>query len=149
MGNRAVITTEDRRIGVYLHWNGGRDSVEPLLAFCKAAGYEPPEHDGSGWAHLCTVMCCFFKRVGTVTVDTLDKLDTQGDNGVYIIEGWEIIDRENLYDGYEEQEFHDFATMLEEYNEELPERLKLAPEVLAEVIRDHKKNGGANDESAQ
>ena len=30
MGNRAVITTRKdlKDIGVYLHWNGGRDSVE-------------------------------------------------------------------------------------------------------------------------
>ncbi len=147
MGNRAVITTEDRRIGVYLHWNGGRDSVEPLLAFCKAAEYTRPEYDGSGWADLCTVMCCFFRRPNAVAVDTLDALDTHGDNGVYIIRDWEIIDRENLYDGYEEQISHDFREMLEEYNEALPERMKLAPEVLAETARKHKIKGGPNDES--
>lgn len=28
MGNRAVITTSDKKMGIYLHWNGGRDSVE-------------------------------------------------------------------------------------------------------------------------
>ena len=27
MGNRAVITTEEKKIGIYLHWNGGYDSV--------------------------------------------------------------------------------------------------------------------------
>ena len=34
MGNRAVITTRKdlKDIGVYLHWNGGRDSVEGFLA---------------------------------------------------------------------------------------------------------------------
>lgn len=26
MGNRAVITTPDKKMGVYLHWNGGRDN---------------------------------------------------------------------------------------------------------------------------
>lgn len=33
MGNRAVITTRKdlKDIGVYLHWNGGRDSVERNL----------------------------------------------------------------------------------------------------------------------
>jgi hypothetical protein len=35
MGNRAVITTEQKRIGVYLHWNGGLDSVEGFLTYCK------------------------------------------------------------------------------------------------------------------
>ena len=43
MGNRAVITTRKAGVnpansdatGVYLHWNGGRDSVEAFLAYCK------------------------------------------------------------------------------------------------------------------
>ena len=35
MGNRAVITTAEKRIGLYLHWNGGRDTVEPLLKYCE------------------------------------------------------------------------------------------------------------------
>lgn len=35
MGNRAVITTTDQRIGIYLHWNGGKDSVEAFLKYCK------------------------------------------------------------------------------------------------------------------
>ena len=28
MGNRAVITDIEKKVGIYLHWNGGRDSVE-------------------------------------------------------------------------------------------------------------------------
>lgn len=42
MGNRAVITTKERKIGLYLHWNGGRDTVEPLLKYCELQGYRPP-----------------------------------------------------------------------------------------------------------
>ena len=30
MGNRAVITTPQRKVGLYVHWNGGRDTIEPL-----------------------------------------------------------------------------------------------------------------------
>ena len=41
MGNRAVITTKERKIGLYLHWNGGRDTVEPLLKYCELQGYRP------------------------------------------------------------------------------------------------------------
>ncbi len=39
MGNRAVITTEDKQMGVYLHWNGGRDSVEAFLDYCDLQGF--------------------------------------------------------------------------------------------------------------
>lgn len=38
MGNRAVITTPDKKMGVYLHWNGGRDSVEPY----RVCGFAVP-----------------------------------------------------------------------------------------------------------
>ena len=51
MGNRAVITTRKdlKDIGVYLHWNGGRDSVEGFITYCKIKGYRPPEYDNYGW----------------------------------------------------------------------------------------------------
>ena len=39
MGNRAVITTENKKIGIYLHWNGGRDSVEAFLKYCELKNY--------------------------------------------------------------------------------------------------------------
>ena len=67
MGNRAVITTstdinvsESNDIGVYLHWNGGRDSVEAFLLYCKLKGYRTPEYDNYGWARLCQVIGNFF-----------------------------------------------------------------------------------------
>ena len=31
MGNRAVITTSKKDLGLYLHWNGGRDSIEAFF----------------------------------------------------------------------------------------------------------------------
>ena len=49
MGNRAVITTkkewQNDGIGVYLHWNGGRDSVEAFLTYCKMKGYRAPDEE--------------------------------------------------------------------------------------------------------
>ena len=37
MGNRAVITTKENMynngVAIYLHWNGGRDSVEAFLEY--------------------------------------------------------------------------------------------------------------------
>lgn len=62
MGNRAVITTRKdlNGIGVYLHWNGGRDSVSAFLTYCKLKGFRPPERDNYGWAYLCTTIGNFF-----------------------------------------------------------------------------------------
>lgn len=95
MGNRAVICTEARDLGVYLHWNGGRNSVEAFLLYCKLKGYRCPEDDSYGWARLCQVIGNFFGGEYSVGIDRYDRLDTDnGDNGVYIIKDWQIIGKE-------------------------------------------------------
>lgn len=114
MGNRAVITTRKdlKDIGVYLHWNGGRDSVEAFLAYCKLSGFRPPEQDNYAWASLVTVISNFFGGTGySIGVDVAEKLDYDNyDNGTYIIKGWEIIDR--LYFDGEEQRNYKLRNML-------------------------------------
>lgn len=103
MGNRAVIATEDKDVGVYLHWNGGKESVETFLAYCDLKGYRPPETDCYGWARLCQVCGNFFGGSTSLGVDKYERLDTDNwDNGVYIIKDWKIIGREyQKYDDYE------------------------------------------------
>lgn len=49
MGNRAIITTKKRDLGVYLHWNGGRDSVGAFLEYCELRGFRAPDGDTYGW----------------------------------------------------------------------------------------------------
>lgn len=111
MGNRAVITDREGRIGVYLHWNGGRDSVAAFLAYAKMKGYRRPEKDDYGWARLCQIVCNFFPDGMCVGVGPLDRLDVDNfDNGTYIIEDWEIVDR-FYYEG-PEQDGYDLAEML-------------------------------------
>ena len=111
MGNRAVITTKHKKIGVYLHWNGGRDSVEAFLTYCKLKGYRSPDKNCYGWARLCQVIGNYFGGDLSIGINTYENLDTDnGDNGVYIIENWEIVDR-LYYKGYEQQEY-DLLTML-------------------------------------
>ena len=111
MGNRAVITTRDKKLGVYLHWNGGRDSVEGFLQYCKLKGYRCPENDCYGWARLCQVIGNFFGGDCSVGIDLYNRLDlNNGDNGVYIIENWEIVDRE-FFTG-EEQNSYDAQEVL-------------------------------------
>ena len=64
MGNRAVITTPERKVGLYVHWNGGRDTIEPLLRYCELKGYRDPAKDDYGWARMAQVLgnlnsrCC-------------------------------------------------------------------------------------------
>ncbi|MCH4184477.1 MAG: hypothetical protein LKF61_03230 [Eggerthellaceae bacterium] len=86
MGNRAVITTPERRIRLYLHWNGGRDTVEPLLRYYELKGYRPPSTDCYGWARLCQVIGNFFGGTLSVGIDAYERICKAGDdNGVYVI----------------------------------------------------------------
>lgn len=118
MGNRAVITTKAKKLGVYLHWNGGRDSVEAFLQYCKIKGYRSPETDSYGWARLSQVIGNFFGGTASIGLDTLDKLDTNNyDNGTYIIEDWEIVGR--MY-SHGEQQQHDLVEMLVKIDESQP-----------------------------
>lgn len=113
MGNRAVITTEKKEIGVYLHWNGGRDSVEGFLKYCKDQGHRPPETDCYGFARLCQVIGNYFGGTTSLGIDRYENLDTDnGDNGVYIIRDWEIVGRE--YHKGKEQDVYPLEKMLEE-----------------------------------
>lgn len=112
MGNRAVITTskslnvsKTRDLGIYLHWNGGRDSVEAFLKYCELKGYRPPSQDSYGWARLCQVIGNFFGGSTSIGIDSCDNLDCDNyDNGVYIIDKWEIVGRQ-FFEGAEQDSY--------------------------------------------
>lgn len=122
MGNRAVITTKNEDIGVYLHWNGGRDSVEAFLTYCKMMDFRPPEKDCYGWARLCQVIGNFFGGDSSIGIDKVERLDCDnGDNGTYIIENWEIVGRKYFH--WKEQAEYDLMEMLVHIDERQPEQL--------------------------
>lgn len=141
MGNRAVITTADKRIGVYLHWNGGRDSVEAFLAYCKLKGYRPPEQDNYGWASLCQVISNFFGGNGlSIGIDEFEKLDYDNwNNGTYIIKNWEIVGREYISKDFElcefeEQQEYNLFEMLVDINNSQPECMQVPIEKITEFV---------------
>lgn len=113
MGNRAVITTREQfdndGIGVYVHWNGGVDSVIGFLEFCKRKGYRSPTNDPAyGFARLTQVIANWFNEGLSVGVGKLSELDCDnGDNGTYIIKDWEIVGKEydSWNDTYKVDEF--------------------------------------------
>lgn len=133
MGNRAVITTKENwkhdGVGIYLHWNGGRDSVEGFLKYCELKGYRSPSNDCYGWARLAQVIGNFLGGALSVGIDTIWHLDRDnGDNGVYIIDGWKIADR-YYFDGHE-QESYSLEEMLLAIDESMPEEEQLGEEFL-------------------
>lgn len=104
MGNRCVITNKEKTRAIYQHWNGGRDSIEPLLRVAKLLG--------GGFDKLCEISSKVFdgEEISYEEADN-DGLDCL-DNGVYIInEDLEIIGREGLrYEG--EQRAHNLLDMV-------------------------------------
>ena len=132
MGNKAVITTkenfENNGIGIYLHWNGGRDSVEAFLTYCHKRGFRAPSEDNYGFARLTQVIANFFGGDGlSIGVDTINHLDCDnGDNGVYIIEGWEIVGRK-YFEG-KEQNGYDLNEFLQAIDEAQPENQRIYKE---------------------
>lgn len=146
MGNRAIIQTkesyENEGIGIYLHWNGGRDSVEGFLKYCELKGYRAPDYDHYGWARLCQVIGNFFGGGYSIGIDNFTKdAGEYQDNGTYIIEGWKIVDRKCWNDDWEEQDEYDLTGMLLAINESQPIKEQfekdfiLAPEVLTNELK--------------
>lgn len=95
MGNRCVITNKDKLKSIYLHWNGGRDTIEPMLRVAK-------RHGGT-----FEVLSAIAHKVFEGEIVSYEKADTNNyDNGVYIIDkNLNIIGRE-FFD-WEEQQNHD------------------------------------------
>ena len=101
MGNRAVITASTAKttgVGIYVHWNGGLESVLAFLHVAKERGYRDPTYDPAyGMARLCGLICEFFDLKSSISVGIgqLKELDCDNrDNGVYVIgAGWTIKSR--------------------------------------------------------
>lgn len=95
MGNRAIVKPEGKDIGVYLHWNGGIDSVTGFLKYCELRGFRSFSGDSYGIARFCQVVGNFFGGDLFIGIETDVKEseveDYWLDNGIYVVKGWEII----------------------------------------------------------
>ena len=127
MGNRAVLAfvndegkKDKNSVGIYLHWNGGRDSVEGFLQTAK--DYEL--RSGSyGVARLTQIIANGLGGTLSLGVDLLKNLDCDNyDNGVYWIDqNFNIVDREYISrpDFKEQQQYSltEFVKSLKEDND--------------------------------
>lgn len=115
MGNRAVIEFENvPGMGIYLHWNGGRDSVEAFLDVAKGYGIRD---DCYGVARLAQIIGNYFGGTLSLGVGPIDTLDCDnGDNGTYVVSDWKIVDRK-YFDGGREQREYDHNEMVADVKE--------------------------------
>ena len=54
-----------------------------------------------------------------------DRRMNPGDNGIYVVDGWKIVDRILPYEGFVEEDEHDFDGMLRALDESMPEAERL------------------------
>ena len=111
MGNRAVIAfvaddgTQDKDLclGIYLHWNGGRDSVEGFLEYAKKQGLRSGDY---GVARLCQIIGNTFGGTLSMGVDVVCNLDYDNfDNGLYWVDkNFNIVGRYYIQPGHKEQQ---------------------------------------------
>lgn len=101
MGNRAYIVGKDSDKAIYLHWNGGRDSVEGFLYYAKLRGFpglNSGEGKDGGYYRLLTVLMNFFGNSGLHVYPCSGeeaRTNDPGDNGTYVVDGWDIVGRIN------------------------------------------------------
>ena len=138
MGNRAVITTrenfDNNGVGVYLHWQGGKNSVKAFLKYCEMRKFRTPDEDNYGWARLTQVIANFMGADGlSVGIDTLDHLDCDNwDNGTYIIKGWKVVGHEYSEPCDDKYKLQD---LLEAIDEAQPANQQLGVEKIKELLR--------------
>ena len=119
MGNRAVLEMQDTGIGIYLHWNGGRNSIQAFLDVAKE--YDVRTAEDYGIARLVQIIGNFFGGTLSVGVGPIDRLDTDnGDNGVYVIdEYFNIVERKFMrYPEQETPSVEDMKGAIKEANDE-------------------------------
>lgn len=93
MGNRAIIKFKNGtpKTAIYLHWNGGPESV---LAFLKTQVDRGWTRDDYAEARFCAIVTEFFDQegndqglsLGIQRISGDNNLDSPGDNGVYEVE---------------------------------------------------------------
>lgn len=88
MSNSAYISTEDKPLSIYLHWNGGLDSVIPFLRYVELQGYPSLEHSGAGYARLCQAIGNYMG--GTCNIGLKAKAEAKPDHGTYLVKGWKV-----------------------------------------------------------
>ena len=102
MGNRAVIAFQEENwravqpdsLGIYLHWNGGPESVVAFLDAAEKLGVR--REDEYGAARLCQIIGNWFGGTLSLGVGKCRNMDTDnGDNGTYVVDlenyGWKVV----------------------------------------------------------
>lgn len=90
MGNRAVVsfdTSDDNAVGVYLHWNGGPESIEGFLQATRTLMGDRLGDDEYTRARFVQCVGVFLGGNLSFGLGQVGRMDADnGDNGHYIID---------------------------------------------------------------
>ena len=109
MGNRAVIAfkskhmEKDQSPAIYLHWNGSPHHVYGFLKAAKEFGIRG-EDPSYCMARLTQVIGNAIGGTLSLGVGCYGNFGDPGDNGVYWIKNWEVVERETWTGGSENSE---------------------------------------------
>lgn len=93
MGNRAVIQfgRSKKSAAIYLHWNGGIESVQAFLDVAKDLGCRADDYSV---ARLAQIIGNWFGGTLSIGMGRAEQLDRDNmDNGTYIVKDWKITKR--------------------------------------------------------
>lgn len=93
MGNRAVIQfgRSKKSPAIYLHWNGGVESVKAFLDVANDLGCRTDDY---GVARLAQIIGNWFGGTLSIGMGRAEQLDRDNyDNGTYIVKDWKIVKR--------------------------------------------------------
>lgn len=123
MSNSAIIEFDFCDIKYYIHWNGGRDSIEAFLEYAKL-------HEWTGEnlpIRLCLIMSVFLD--GSLNISNGSEYS---DNGVYVVNKDAVIVQRRH--GGKEQYHHDMKELLLAIDEAMPSKYQLGRSYITSEI---------------
>ena len=119
MGNRAVIAFKNSDLGIYLHWNGGKESVKAFVDTAKALGVRNPSRDDYGIARMIQIIGNFFGGTTSVGIGKAGHLD-DSDNGTFTVdEDWNITNPREDYEPFNQEYYEGVLARCMERNKQL------------------------------
>lgn len=147
MSNNCIIKPLNGSVGIYLHWNGGIDSVTAFLKYAEIKGHRAfggDKADGYGIARLAQIIGNFFGGNLSIGITLIDENNTgyNYDNGIYVIDGWDIVERrtdrdfkDEFTEGYDITEFLIDIDNCQPEGERLGEEFIRAEELLIKDVK--------------
>lgn len=139
MSNNCIIKPLNGSIGIYLHWNGGIDSVTAFLKYAELKGHRDfggDKADGYGIARLSQIIGNYFGGTLSIGITLVDENNTGDnyDNGIYVIDGWNIVERRTYRDFKDEfSEDYNLTEFLIDIDKCQPESEQLGEEFIRAV----------------